>query len=40
LEADRIEEANVLFKKVNELEDLDANLGNKVCKKITAIHEQ
>ena len=38
LEANKIEEANVLFKKVNELEELDANLGNMVCKKINAIH--
>jgi hypothetical protein len=33
LEANKIEEANVLFKKVNELEELDTNLGNMVCKK-------
>jgi hypothetical protein len=38
LEAHKIEEANVLFRKVNALEELDVNLGEMVCKKISAIH--
>jgi hypothetical protein len=38
LEANKIEEANVLFRKVNSLEDLDDDLGKTVCKKIIAIH--
>jgi hypothetical protein len=33
LEANKIEEANVLFRKVNSLEELDENLGKMVCKK-------
>jgi hypothetical protein len=38
LEANKIEEANVLFRKVNALEESDVNLGEKVCRKISAIH--
>src|SRR5258708_7061509 len=33
LEANKVDEANVLFKKVNSLEELDENLGKMVCKK-------
>jgi hypothetical protein len=38
LEDNKIEEANVLFRKINELEELDVNLGETVCKKISAVH--
>jgi hypothetical protein len=32
LEADNVDEANVLFKRVNSLEELDENLAKMICK--------
>jgi len=32
LEENKVERANVLFKRVNDLEELDQNLGKMVCK--------
>jgi hypothetical protein len=37
LEADKIDEANALFRKINSLEELDTNLSMLVCKRRYAI---